>query len=133
MKKRLLIAVIVILYITGIIISINWVNSHFLSDEENVQAVLDYNYNRTFSGVIIEKFIDKNEHNYKKVIIIENGIERTLYFDFESGGLFNFFSINDTIIKSKGNLKVQIKRNQKDTTINMKFLYMSVDEFNENR
>lgn len=99
------------------------------SPEEQIEGVLSSYRAKEFSGVIINKFNNRKEHNFRDIIIDENNIERTIEFYFDIGGLFDFLAINDSIIKTKNNLQVRIIRKDFDTTINMKCLYMNAKEY----
>jgi len=80
-----------------------------------------------YSGTIIEKFIVKNQHNNHRVIIDENiGLEksigiRTIHFDFEISGVYDYLKIGDSITKTNINHNLKIRRSNKDTIWNMKF------------
>lgn len=119
---KLIIKIWLIICAIGTIIIFIWFNSIRLSPEKEIKRAVDAYRVEEYSGIIINKFIDKDEHNFKKVIINENNQERVILFDIELGGLFDFLSIGDSIIKTKGNLQVNVIRNNIDTLIVMKFV-----------
>jgi len=98
-----------------------------LNDRSDCETIQNRYTLEKYSGTIIEKFIDKNQHNYHKIIIDENiGLEksigiRTLTFDFEISGVYDYLKIGDSITKTNINHNLKIKRNNKDTIWNMKF------------
>lgn len=66
-----------------------------------------------FDGVITNKFVDKNEHNYP--ILIIDGNDETIRYNMTSdlSGLFDFVEIGDEIIKEKGFNQISVKRDIK--------------------
>ena len=76
-----------------------------------------------YSGLVIDKYVDKDEHNYQKVILQHEYGERVILFNHETGGLFNHIEVGDSLIKEYGNLDVKILRADFDTTITMKFIW----------
>lgn len=75
-----------------------------------------------YSGVIVNKFIDKEQHLYQKIIINQDNQEDVIVMNFEAGGLYDFLCIGDSISKTSGSLKVRVVRNDMDTIIKMKFI-----------
>ena len=118
---KLFIKIWLIACILGAIIVFTWFNSIKLSPKEEINRAVNAYRIEEYSGVIINKFVDRDEHNFKKVILNENNLERVILLDIEQGGLFEFLNIGDSIIKTKDNLKVRVIRNDIDTTIEMKF------------
>jgi hypothetical protein len=75
-----------------------------------------------YDGVLTNKFVDKEQHNYKKIILKDfNGRESTHILDLESGGLYDYLEIGDTIYKKRGELFLKLKRKKIDTIIHLKF------------
>ena len=89
--------------------------------EDEVKGTIDAYRAQQYSGVIINKYIDKEQHLFKKIIIKEGNNERTLLFDAEIGGIYDFFSIGDSIVKKENSLKVKIVRRNKDSIFQMRF------------
>ncbi len=84
---------------------------------ESVAEVLAEAYN----GIVVSKYYDKFNHGTNKVIISNNGDEKELNFVYEKPDLYNFIKIEDTLIKEKNLLFLQIKRKNLDTVIELKF------------
>lgn len=107
--------------IIGIIIVFNWFyknDKYFLIDQSDI--INDYKVEQ-FNGIVINKFIDIENHSFHKIILNENGKERTILFDNEmEGGLFDYTKKGDTLIKDSGTLKVNLKRKNLDTIILIK-------------
>lgn len=77
--------------------------------------------NLSINGTIKDKNIDRNEHNYRVLIVIDdNNNSRKINIHLDNDELYNFIQINDSIVKIKGELKVKIYRGNHDTlfTIN---------------
>jgi len=79
----------------------------------------DYLRAEEYSGIVVEKFINTKQHNYKTVIIEQNGESYTILFDFEMGGFYEFIEVGDSISKRKGTLDVQLIRKDLDTIVTM--------------
>ncbi|MEX2409798.1 MAG: hypothetical protein WD607_00260 [Candidatus Paceibacterota bacterium] len=88
-----------------------------LTDKE----ILDLYENKEYSGIIINKYIDLEEHMNKKIIIKGEYVDRTILFNNESSGVFDFLQIGDSIIKKSESLEIQVFRDSRDTTLKMKF------------
>jgi len=121
MKKKILLGIYLTGSFIGLMFIFNWFSKIKLSPEEHFNRAVNAYIIEEYSGIIINKFIDREEHNFKKVIINENSSERVILLDIEQGGLFEFLNVGDSIIKTKGNLKVKVIRNNVDTLIEMKF------------
>ncbi len=111
-----------VICIVGIIIILKWFDTITPTSQDEIENVITSYRNEYYSGVIIKKFIDREEHNFKKIILKENNLERTLLFDMEVGGIYEFFTVGDTLIKNKGSLKVRVIRKDIDTLINLQFV-----------
>ncbi len=80
----------------------------------------EYYREDVFSGLVLNKYIDSKQHNYKTLIVGNDNKEHRILFDFEIGGLYEFIQIGDSIFKKKDTLDVRLKRNKMDTIITMK-------------
>lgn len=92
-----------------------------ISQEDYEQGTIETYKNIETSGKIISKFRDYDDHSYLKVIIEEENRENTLLFNLETGGLYDYLKINDSIVKERGTLDMRIIREDLDTTITMTF------------
>ncbi len=80
------------------------------------------NYKKeSYSGVVLDKYIDEQQHGYHKVILKEENGQRVILFDDETGGVFDYIKKDDTLRKLSGSLKVQLTRKNLDTLISMSF------------
>lgn len=76
---------------------------------------------KEFTGIILDKYIDIKEHQNKTIILKEDYNERTIIFNLEKNGIFDFFEVGDSIIKVAGTLQVRVIRHNIDTVLDMKF------------
>jgi hypothetical protein len=76
---------------------------------------------KEFKGKVLKKYIDKNNHQNKTLIIKDNGNEKTVFMNADIGGVFEYISIGDSVSKNKGELFVLVNRKKIDTIINYKF------------
>ena len=74
------------------------------------KMVFNY-YESSFSGVIRQKYIDKNNRNTPIIVLKNEKMEEFISFQFGNESVFNQFKINDTIIKESGQTKILVKRN----------------------
>jgi hypothetical protein len=86
----------------------------------------DRNFNKEMDeiclkGKIINKIIDKTDHNIPKIIIGDK--KDSLIFDLanESSGLFDFVQVGDSILKIKNDRKVRIFNDEKDSIFILAF------------
>ncbi|MEX0996973.1 MAG: hypothetical protein WDZ45_07985 [Flavobacteriaceae bacterium] len=79
----------------------------------------DYYIKDEYSGIVINKFIDKEQHDYRTVVIKQEDNEHTVIFSFVMGGLYEFIEKGDTLSKKSGTLDLQLKRKDLDTLITM--------------
>lgn len=64
--------------------------------------------NSFYHGFVAKKIINKEEHNYKTVIL-SNGQE--LWMNWDLSGLYDFIEVNDSIVKNRGSYEVHVYRN----------------------
>lgn len=79
----------------------------------------DYYIKDEYSGVVTKKFINTKQHNYRTVVIEQNGEEYTVLFCFEMGGLYEFIEVGDYLSTKEGTLDVHLKRKDLDTIVTM--------------
>jgi uncharacterized ion transporter superfamily protein YfcC len=79
--------------------------------------------NWDLNGVVVDKYIDEQNHNYEILVIkdIKSNISVKNIFNNDESIFFEYVQINDTLKKEAGSLKICIKRNNKDTCINLNF------------
>ena len=79
-------------------------------------------YYSKYSGIVMDKYIDGNDHN-RHIIKIKNEIFGTNKKDltFQSLQLFNFIQVGDTLLKDNKSIKLQIKRTDLDRVIPLDF------------
>ncbi|PKP24250.1 MAG: hypothetical protein CVU03_13225 [Bacteroidetes bacterium HGW-Bacteroidetes-2] len=116
MKKLNLIILVIFVFSIGFII-INLfsskVNEIFQIHEK------DFIFKEEYSGLVKQKYIDKEQHNFKTIIVKQKNKEYTILFDFVMGGLYEFIEVGDTLSKKSGTLDLRLKRKDLDTLITM--------------
>jgi len=78
-------------------------------------------YNDSFSGIVSKKFIDWDNHGYKKIVLVNQSKTREVRLDYEWIGLFKFIEVGDSISKEKNNLDMRLRRKELDTIIRLNF------------
>lgn len=121
-KRKLLFRIWLLVSLIGLVIILLWFKNIIPTPEEDINMAVNAYKTDEFNGVVIDKFIDRNEHNFKKVFINENNTQRVILFDIETSGVYDFFSIGDSITKHKGSLQIRVIRNDLDTTLQMEFV-----------
>jgi len=119
---KILLKIWVITSIIGLFVIVFWLSQMIQSPEEAIGLAVDNYRVEEYKGVITNKFIDKKEHNLKKVFIRENNKQRLILFDIETSGVYSYFEIGDSLIKNRGSLQIRVIRNKIDTTLQMKFI-----------
>ena len=119
---RSLAKVYIVLAVVGLIVIYFWFKSLSSSDDEEYNSAINAYKADQYDGVVVNKYIDKNQHNYKKVILDELGSEKVLLFNIETSGVYDFFEVGDTLIKENGSFYIRVIRNDLDTLLKMKFV-----------
>jgi len=95
----------------------NFENKYLKSFEE---TVFNY-YKSSFSGIIVKKFIDKENHSSRKIVLRNGKIEKVIYLDFQRDALFNRFQVNDTLTKLANQCEISLKRNGNKMSLKFNF------------
>jgi len=120
-KKNWVIIIFVISSVFIVTFFTLWGVENIPSQEELCKAGVDFYKQEAYTGIVIDKFIDKEQHNYKKVIIEEDFNDKVVYLDADVGGVYNYIMIGDSLMKNKGELFLLVNRKGKDTLIDFKF------------
>lgn len=123
-NKKVIVRICLIWGIIGLIILVIWFSQVIPSPEETTKRIIYSYLNENYSGLVVNKFIDREEHNFKKVVLQENNLERVILFDGELGNIFEFIRKGDSIVKTRGNLRVHLIREDLDTVLNIKLYGM---------
>ena len=67
-----------------------------------------------FNGIITKKFIDKKNHNYPMIQILNKGMSLDYNLVHDLSGVFDFVEKGDKIIKNKGSNDVIVRRDGED-------------------
>ena len=70
----------------------------------------DYLYNKRFNSLVIDKYIDSNNHCNKTLLLkdINNNKKENVYFINENSGFYERARVNDTLFKEKNSLDIII-------------------------
>jgi hypothetical protein len=79
--------------------------------------------NDTYEYVVINKYIDSNEHSDRTLVLQNSGGYQFKYtdLDFDKSNLFNFLSVGDSIKKQKGSAIARVINRKVDTTFKVDF------------
>ena len=93
----------------------------FHNPKVDCETIIKKEKTKSFEGVVIHKFIDSDNHNWKKVILRTDKGERTLFLNWESGGLYNYLKVGDFLKKEKNELKIHIHKPTLDTIYQLEY------------
>ena len=113
----ILLSIISILIIGWIIIS-KFLDSVYENSPDKKAS--EYYKEYSYEGIVSNKFIDNEQHNYQTVLIQNGQKTDKLLLDFETSGLFEFIKVGDSIFKKKNSLKLKLVRFELDTIIELK-------------
>lgn len=113
--------VLIITFLASIPIIVEWAMNNIPSQSDLCKQGVDSYRNLVYSGKVIEKFIDVESHLDKTVIVWEDNMKRKILLDEDIGGVYDYISVGDSLIKNKGDLFVLINRDGNDTIIEFKF------------
>jgi hypothetical protein len=116
MKKIYIIIIVFIVLIIGSTIVIKFTNKVL---EMTGGDPSEYYRDDIYTGVVIKKLINREQHNYRTIIIEQDDKEQVVLFSFVTGGLYEFIEVGDTLSKKSGSLDLRLKRKDLDTLITM--------------
>jgi len=64
-----------------------------------------------YIGVILSKYVDKNNHNRETIIIKNNYDEIKTIWNADKSGFFEFVTENDSIVKKSGSYIIEVYKN----------------------
>jgi len=78
---------------------------------------------KEYDFVIIDKYLDKNEHSYPTLVVQDKQGHKTINQDlvFDISGLFDYLHIGDTLMKHKGEEYTKVIKYGLDTTFKVDF------------
>ena len=101
-----------ILGIIGVILLMVFWNS---TDKKfDCEQIISNIKSQKYRGKVVEKFIDEDQHNYKKVILRKDSETQVIFLDQEEG-LFEYLRKGDSITKKENDLNVKIVRGKIDS------------------
>ena len=107
---------ILILFIVFVVLSIKEDNAAVCSGYKDLK-------NDTYDYLVINKYIDSNEHSYRTLVLQNKGGYQFKYtdLDFDKSNLFYFLNVGDSIKKNKGSAIVRVINKKVDTTFKVDF------------
>jgi len=64
-----------------------------------------------YMGVVIRKYVDKSNHNWKTLIVENNCTEIKTIWNADKSGFFEFVNEGDSIVKISGSYMIQVYNN----------------------
>ena len=75
-----------------------------------------------YRGIVIDKFIDKENHLYKTIVLSNNNIENKVIIPSrDNSGLFNYLKLGDSVVKNPETLSIKIYRKKILRTLTIDF------------
>ncbi|TKG90728.1 hypothetical protein EYV94_22965 [Puteibacter caeruleilacunae] len=99
------------------------------SSEEVIISMINNYKVKSYDGVIVEKFIDEDNRNLRKIVLQNDHKRDVQIFGFEVRKTFDFLMIGDTIKKKEGSLFISLSRYQLDTIIELQFIDAAGDHY----
>jgi len=91
------------------------------SEEEQFEMAIRSYSIMEFEGIVINKFIDEDEHLSQKIMLGKDGVSKAVVFDIETSGIYDFIEIGDSLMKENESLMIRVIRNDLDTMLKMSF------------
>ncbi len=99
--------------ISLIIVSVWLINKVY--NHGNCHDAEKMEFKNNYKGIVLKKYIDNENHNYK-IVEIQNGRIHKELMDWDKSGLFEFVQKGDSILKELNTLEVKVFRNNVKTT-----------------
>ncbi len=110
-----------IIIIIGIITVTAWYYLKVPPLKISPDKIIENYENESYVGVVLDKYIDQEQHGYHKIVLKEKDGQRIILLDDEISSVFNYIKKGDTLQKVSGSLKIHLKRQDVDTLLLMKF------------
>jgi len=86
------------------------VNRNLPSSKEINQTALESIKLTKFEGLVIDKFMDKKNHNHATLRLRNSFGEQSVILTRDKSDIFEFVQVGDSVSKEYGDLNVRIKR-----------------------
>ena len=103
-----------ILGIIGFILTLIFILSQPSNNEICLQQY-EKERKKTYAGFVTDKFIDKEEHNYKTLILNK---QQTIWMNWDVSGLYEFIEVNDSLSKDSGSYELKVYRDSLEYSFN---------------
>ena len=117
-KKTLLIFVATIASLSYVIY---WAKVNIPTQAELCKQGVKFYRSKDFQGRVIKKFINEDQRFNKTIIIRRKYDKKTVLLNADIGGVYDYLTVGDSVVKNYGELFVLVNRNGNDTIINFKF------------
>ncbi|MDE5423324.1 hypothetical protein L3073_13980 [Ancylomarina sp. DW003] len=106
MKKRIKLYYRIFVVLVGIVFFT------YMTRKENEKLPEYYQKEKAteYIGVILSKYVDKNNHNWETIIIKNNCNEIKTIWNADKSGFFEFVTVGDSISKVSGSYVIRIYR-----------------------
>lgn len=108
-------------WIFGLFFLKNKLNEDVGLNEDLFIKIAHSYFNKDFDGVVTKKFIDWDNHGFRKIVLVNQTETREVRLDYEWQGLFEFIQVGDSISKEQHNLDMRLRRKGADTMIRLNF------------
>lgn len=106
-----------------IVLSVLLVIAFYIYNNESPSAVRNEKFKHdlflSLKGLLVDKFIDYENHEYKTCMIQDNIDTLTVLLNFDQSGLFNYLQVGDSVFKIRGDSLIIVKRRS-----NIKHFYL---------
>lgn len=99
-----------VIALTIVIILVNILGPDYESLRRDAYESLRY---EVFSGVVLKKFRDKNNHDYPTIELRNAYGTQLIRLQLDESGLYNFVQEKDSIVKDYGSYVVKVYRQDK--------------------
>jgi len=120
-KILMIVILVVVGWIFGLFFLKNKLNKDVGLNDDLFIKIANAYFNDSFSGVVTKKFIDWDNHGFKKIVLENQKETREVRLDYEWQGLFKFIQVGDSISKEQHNLDMRLRRKETDTMIRLNF------------
>lgn len=108
-----------------IALSVLFVVAFFIYNHENPLTVRNKKFQQdillSFNGLLIDKYIDFENHEYKTCIILENIDTLKVLLNFDRSDLFNYLHVGDSVFKIRSDSLIIVKRGNEKKHFYLKY------------
>ena len=99
-----------------IIYAVCWFKKHWVPLEEECVALYEKVPDESFSGTVIQKFVDRHNHGANTIVLKNEDDTLKLGMPNDVSGLYEYLGLNDSVEKNLGSYEVSVfKKSVLDT------------------